>query len=72
MSAHKRSEGAVAICRPRWMGWEPGKRMRDPCDGCPLYRPCVQQCPTVPGIEAHNAWIDGINEAAQQIDRSAG
>lgn len=61
-----RSADVRAICEPRWAGVKEPPRI-DPCGGCPLYGPCVQACPTVPGAGPHIAWIDGRNAAAAKL-----
>ena len=62
-----RSPEAYAICRPRWEGVGKDVPKIDPCGGCPLYQPCVQQSVVVPGIEAYRNWIDSINSLAKEL-----
>lgn len=59
------SPTVTALCEPRWVGWKPYRP--DPCAGCPLYDPCVNKCPTVPGVEAYVKWIEGRNAAAEAL-----
>lgn len=67
----KRSPAARSICEPRWVGWHDGKsKQKDPCDGCPLNRPCVKQGNHGPGLEAFTSWITGINEAAAALAKA--
>jgi hypothetical protein len=61
----QRGEKAIEICKAQWDGR--GKNTKtDPCDSCRLFEPCVRRGCVVPGIQAFNAWIDGINRSAQE------
>jgi len=60
----ERSEKVLSICRPRWEGKGNTPKI-DPCGGCPLYDPCVNKSPVVPGAEAFNSWVGGINAMAE-------
>lgn len=68
----KKSEQARAICLPRWEGWVDGKQgQADPCDACPLYRPCIRgKDACAPGLEAFTRWINGINELADSLAKA--
>jgi hypothetical protein len=59
-----KSDSAKAICEERWHGKGRTPKV-DPCGGCKLYRPCVLDGVVVPGSQAFNAWISGINAAAE-------
>lgn len=60
------SETVKAICHPRWFGWKPGAKVRDPCAGCPLYSACIKSVPCT--HEAIASWQKGVNELAARLD----
>lgn len=63
-----KNEAARSICVPRWEGKGNTPKV-DPCEGCPLYGPCINEAPYYGGMEAFVRWIDGINRAADKIGR---
>lgn len=60
-----KNANAQAICHPRWKGWTP-KSKHDPCGGCPLFEPCVRECPRG-GLEAFTSWVKKINRLADSL-----
>jgi hypothetical protein len=57
----QRSPEARALCRDHY--GTAGPKL-DPCATCPIMSACHK--PTGPGLGAFNAWIDNINNAAQE------
>ncbi len=60
----RKSERARTLCHAHY--WRNGGR-GDPCDGCPLYQPCVRKAVAVPGLQAFTIWIEGINREADRL-----
>lgn len=45
-----KNEAARSICVPRWEGKGNTPKV-DPCEGCPLYGPCINKAPYYGGKE---------------------
>lgn len=67
----EKSAAVQAICAERWHGKGPTPRV-DPCGGCPLYSPCINEGCVVPGAEAFNKWITGVNAARDLLSSTRG
>lgn len=61
---HQKNEKVKEICHIQWK--DANKRI-DPCGTCKLMRPCIMDAVIVPGIQSFNKWIDGINNAANNL-----
>ncbi len=61
-----KNANARSICEPRWAGKGNTPRI-DPCDGCPLYKPCIQGGAGWQGMESFRKWIASINDLADLI-----
>lgn len=70
----QRTPHALAICHARWgEHMDPAKPpKRDPCDGCPLYSPCIHGNASASHTqERFNSWIIKINRAAEMLPAPA-
>ena len=63
-----KSGKVLAICEPRWVGWEyqsnPKKRTY-PCGGCPLRKPCIQDAPSQLSMQSMIEWVHKLNAYAE-------
>jgi hypothetical protein len=64
MELLKKSQKAQGICLKQWAN---AKAKTDPCDNCPLCRPCILGAVVTPGIEPFNKWINCVNLLAEQL-----
>lgn len=63
----EKSPAVADICYPRWLGWSMKKP--DPCDGCPLYDPCIKggYFPNSLSKERMITWRNSVNAAAEGL-----
>ncbi len=71
MKELEHSRSFDAICGPRWRGWTYRGigRTADPCNGCPLNKPCVKDSPNIISNETLRHWNDARNKAAEAYAR---